>query len=129
MGIQRLNAVNPFAGKIPKIADLNVSATTSTWYTLVDITGKGVVKRISGNNQTSINQYLDIQLTIDGTVHLMDVTAIHTTRGLGGDSTYGRSTFFDVITDIEFKSSLKIELRQTTGTTGTLSGSVDYVLV
>ena len=113
-----------------KTADLYLSsAASNTWYTVCDITGKGVLTRISAlHNSTALNNAIDVRVTIDGISYLFDITTGVYTRTLRYYET--NTPIADFIHMVKFDISLKVEVMQTTGTsTAPLQASVDYGLV
>ena len=115
------------APTIPRHAEYyNATATTSTYYTLLDITeGKGILSKVicAADASSASTAELDIKVTIDGVL----TTFSPTTNSIYGlsDMTYNEFSTdscvfrWDGITN--FYSSLKIEVQHTIGTNTKLS--------
>lgn len=138
MGIQRLqpqsSVIQPTK---PNLVHTQInSSSQNTYYTIVNIIGKGKVSRISiaywlGSSYSS-NQYLKIRITVDnGTPVELSPNAGTPVLSVGGGNDIGRASVFDLIQEITFNSSVKIEMAQTWGPGGStnLNGAVEYALV
>jgi hypothetical protein len=118
----------------PHVADFRQQAATiNTWYTVVNVSGAGVVYRISGSAGSAQNNVLQYQVVIDGVEHIFDMQAgsPQKTRGFGGDPNlvYGREYFSDILLHVKFDESLQVNIRHNSTTTVTLQCSVDFGLV
>jgi hypothetical protein len=118
----------------PHVADFRQHpATVNTWYTVVNVSGAGVVYRISGSAVSEQNNVLQYQVVIDGVEHIFDMQAgsPQKTRGFGGDPdlVLGREYFSDILLHVKFDESLQVNIRHNSGTTVTLQCSVDFGLV
>ncbi len=118
----------------PHVADFyQQAATYNTWYTVVNVSGAGVVYRISGCAKPEQNNVLQYQVVIDGVKHIFDMQAgsPQNTRGFGGDPDLvkGREYFSDILLHVKFDESLKVNIRHDSGTNVTLQCSVDFGLV
>ncbi|SNR86225.1 hypothetical protein SAMN05446037_100178 [Anaerovirgula multivorans] len=114
----------------PRSVDFKQSdAVSGTWYTVLNITGKGILNRLSAFI-TIYNEYLQYEITVDGVAVTETTRDTSRTRGLapfGGS--YDRDRIADYLFNTYFKSSLKIRVRHTHGSTYDLHASVDYALV
>lgn len=125
MGIQRLQPVKTgvYPSRLGRAYFAIGSSQVSTYYTVVDIAGKGVVNRISCFNGYNM-AYSKIKITIDGTVteYQPPTTALVLTAR---DS----SSIMDFIANLGFNTSLKVEVLQTYGATNSLECGVEYALL
>lgn len=114
----------------PKAVDFDIiSATASTWYTIIDVTsGKGILSRLSYlavSNDIPIDN-VRLRLTIDGTVQTITLTR-NAARGFGYSSS--SAICCDYVFHTFFTSSMKIEVMHTHTAAGSLRAVVDYNLV
>jgi hypothetical protein len=106
---------------------VQATAIANTWYTVCDISGAGVLNRVSAYGATIHHENIEVKITIDGTADTWDLAA----------SNYAVLPFSDAVTDIfsmqfsaaKFDSTLKVEARQTSGGNVALHAAVDYGLV
>ena len=117
--------------KTIKSADLvQQSPVVGTLYTLLSASGKGQLTRLSTmkGNDNAIAAFV---VTVDGgtALTLSQTQAQHETRGIAGDSTYGRSSFFDWLGSLSFTTALLVQVKITTTGSGYLYASADYALV
>lgn len=121
----------------PFIASLvQASSVSSTWYTLFDVTGAGIWNYLTmGVNSLSINNAsLEIRITVDSeTAYTQTIAA--TKDGFGFVYSYQSGTYVrgnasrKFFPRLEFVESLKVEVRQTSGSTPTLYGFATYGMV
>jgi hypothetical protein len=134
MGVQIVGGgvgpVNPrtFGG-----ADFSqASPTVGQWYTVVNISGKGILQRVSGQHNVYTNQNIQLRITIDGTPVAPSAFANSIySRGfslLNTGSYVNRYYSYDVIFRTKFNSSLKVEILTNVNSSNNLDCSVDYAL-
>lgn len=126
--------ITPHSGldfpKIFRTEDVIVPVpSVDIFHKLIEINGRGILYRISCYQSRSTNSQYDVRITIDGNVHIVDLSQAFRTRGLGGDdSLYGsRSDHMDFLPIIRFDYQLKIEMRGN-DTTKEFFVSIDYGL-
>lgn len=119
----------------PCVADLIVnSATNGTYYQVVNFTGKGRLSRIAVAGSTTNNNY-NIRLTIDGVASTLNtaLTTINYARGFmhtNASGSFSAAYSFDYLTNIEFNSSIKVEIMQSSGgTVSNITVAVDFASV
>lgn len=134
MGISTLSrAITP---KQPKTAGLVQTAVAGTWYTVVSVSSnRGILNRVAASfpaTSNGNNIWLDMRITIDGTVNTFTSTATNNARGYNhADVTTANgasSNSFDYFCSTYFYSSLIVEVRMSTLGVGgsTLYGVADY---
>jgi hypothetical protein len=115
---------DPIYPKTIGTADLFQGASSpNTWYTVIDITGKGVLYRSSGYIASVNSSYLELKITVDGTSYTWDSTSAIFSRSFAKNN-----VSMDIVANVRFKSSLKVEIRQTNAAAQDIYGSVDYGL-
>lgn len=127
MPITRIPSNDIVATK-PRIAGLTqVGATTGTYYTVVDVTGRGKVNLCTAHAYTASVLFtnLHIRITIDGVANTLQGT----NPALVGyfPNTGTNSTSFNYFTELNFISSFKMEIMQNAGTYD-LYGYAQYAL-
>jgi len=116
-----------------RAADINInSVVANTYYTLVDITSAGRLSRLVVTGTQTNNNYR-VRLRVDGKESSLATESgqAHNGRGFphaSGTTSFSATYSLDYFTDIEFKSSLKIEIMSTVATPQ-MQGSADYALV
>lgn len=121
--------------RIIRGADINQATTVQNqWYTVLDtLYAKGCLSRVEATYGGVVdNSVIEIEVTADGLVHVLDVTSIITTRGLngaGGTGSLTRNGVLSWIGEIKFLSFLKVRVRHTHAGTASLMASVDFGLV
>ncbi len=120
-----------FVAKQPKLSVYyNFSTSSSTYYTALDVTGRGKVSKITllGNNASSSNLY--IRVTIDGITNIINSSTGTVSVGLNHNSISANNNYsgfvIDYFCDIFFYNSCKVEFMQNLGTGTTLDGSIMY---
>ena len=111
----------------PNSADaVQTSAVQNTWYTLANISGIGILTRVSITGDG--NSYLEARITIDGAANtLANATTVNSVaRGLADMDTGGATDRLDWIGHCFFSSSLLVEYRTTSAGTPTLYAAADY---
>lgn len=117
-----------------------VEYNTSTYYTVVDVTGKGILSDIVFSSIYANNEYMYIRITVDGASHVIHPNETVTASGapltsVSGSSTssYGGSSRALKWSGLMyFNNSLKVEFRcaSTSGSyTPKISGVVSYALI
>jgi hypothetical protein len=100
-------------------------ATDDTWYTVCDASGAGVLSRVTaycpGHNNT-----IEVKITIDGTARTWDLTAVNDAVTPANAITDLYSHQFSAA---KFDTTLKVEVRQTSGGDAILHAVVDFGLV
>ncbi len=114
-----------------KTVDVVLPNFNTNWQTVCDVTGKGVLTRISvygslGSRPTI--EYLDVKVTVDGVEYTFDVSNNPFSRSLRQYNSSGYMNAVDFIHLITFDNSLKVEVRTTYGEIG-VNASVDFALV
>lgn len=116
----------------PYSAELLQSCDPNTLYTVVNVTGKGIVSRISAcpSSASAANSKVYFQITIDGGAPLSLTT--------GGNNSYsamiaqsevsGAAYNYNYFCNLNFKTSLKIEFKQTDSSSRTYFLTTNYTL-
>lgn len=103
---------------------------------VLNITGKGVLKRIRVNLTDASNTYLAntlirVDLTVDGVLQTLSfpLSAIEGALfGIGGDSTTPLSSIVEYIPNVSFDTSLKLEIYHTHTANGNIRYFTEYGL-
>ncbi|RJX40049.1 hypothetical protein D3P09_11785 [Paenibacillus pinisoli] len=117
----------------PRTADLvQAGATSQTYYTLLDVTGAGILSRVVLAS-TTLNYNLTIRVTVDGVVSNLTPggTMANSARGLqhtSGTGSYSAMYSLDFFTELVFFRSLKVEVMHSHTSTVNLHASADYAL-
>jgi len=110
----------------PKVANLNQgTAIQDTWYTVVDVTGVGILSKVV-LTATENNYRYSIKITIDGVANtITDATGALGLESLGLDhrsdtasNSYNPEHSIDYVCQTYFKTSLKIEIANTASADG-----------
>ena len=129
--VQAASGISP---NKPGVADFFNSAVNSgTYETLLNITGKGVITRVSlGANNSISNKLLSMRFTIDGgaanVITPGGTDGENHMRGFAHDSIRQGTIVFDYFCNVQFKTSALIEIVQNSGTSTGLRASCDYSL-
>lgn len=130
MGVQSLSSKGPNKGKyFQAVSGSTAAVSKNTTQTLLNITGKGILSRLSAilcdayTRTPNQNGYLRIIVTVDGTSFTIvpngneasGLGSVFASYNSGGSpSTYtGRRYAVDLLPNISFDSSLKIEVSHT----------------
>lgn len=97
----------------PGVSGITVSAAIGTWYTILDVSGvMGKLQRVSAYSASTTTQYISIRITCDGNQIV--------TSGAVAMSLYETSNKqFDLLQQLNFANSLKVEIMQNTTIAGT----------
>jgi hypothetical protein len=114
----------------PNWVDVMITGhANNTYQTILNITGKGVVHRISSTISTaSASNFITIRITADGVQTSYKPSVASQARGIGYDQTLGKQGYIDSFSSIQFNSSLLVEIMQSTGGYTTTYASIDYSL-
>lgn len=117
MGIVRFPATR--ASK-PMSANNSTTATSGTYYTLLDITsGSGFLSRLIANNTSPLTaNIVQFRVTVDGIADTV----------IPSDDYGSNKSYAEVFTNSRFNYTLKIEVRQNTGSTYGIDTGCDYIL-
>lgn len=96
------------------------SPTLAAYYTVCNITGTGVLRRVVGTQQSG-NIYLKIRITIDG-------VATEYPGNQADARGFNNYNYHSMWLNKKFNSSLKVEIQQPSGTSGRLTACVDYAV-
>lgn len=124
----------------PKTANYRqATASSSTWYTILDVTaGTGILNRIVMTTGTTnvYNYDFEIKITIDGIENTLTAAGYQMfARGLThriygvSDYTYNGDHAFYYETSTYFYKSLKIEIRSVAAVTAILESVADYCIM
>lgn len=116
--------VGVIANAVRTVDFFQSNATANTWYTVLDVTGLGVLTRISFQGVSVSNSYLMVRITIDGTSYIVDPSVDSYSRALRDDA-----KFIDLMTHVKFDSSLKVEVSHNYSSSVHLAVTIDYGLV
>ena len=109
----------------PRVAALSQHhAVPNTWYTVVNVTGSGLLNRVSVNEISSrlVIYETNLRITIDDISYIVDLSN-------GGNSTgFSSASSIDLLPSARFKSSLKVEMRHTELENESIYSFVDYTL-
>lgn len=128
---------------IPRTANFAVGASVqNTWYTVLATTaGQGKLTRILFGYNPAVggtwgtNRFLELRLTIDGVQNTINTTFDSVIRGSHQQFVYNNNggmaiDTFLYVPEVYFRSSLQIEIRQTSAIAGyNLAAAADYSLV
>lgn len=106
------------------------TASDSTYYTLLDITGKGIMNRVTLYDESN-SVYVDklfIKVTIDGGTALI-INPVDTSTVNAQKMVASSNNFVNYLPEVNFKTSLKIEFQHTAGVNKNLSACCDYSIV
>lgn len=142
MAINSLGGTNITPTK-PRTSNFyQATAASGTWYTaLTSTSGRGNLARVmfanepAGGVTQSLNRYFEIRITVDGVQNTITglPTSSLTTRGSNQLFSTANSAglpidVFLYTCNIFFRSSLQVEVRQTSGSSYNISAIVDYSL-
>lgn len=105
----------------PMTAEIFQSATAGTYYTVIDITsGSGFLHRlVTTNSYSAIGNIVDFRITIDG-----NQQTFYPFAGFSASP----AEEFETFSNARFNYTLKVEARNTTGSTYNISAGCDYSL-
>ncbi len=114
--------------KKPRVASLEQLSTSGIYYTVLDITGSGIISYAGMNVYQAFSAAsLNIRITVDGTAQNLDAP---NPPAIGYMPSTGTNAMkFDYLANINFSSSLKVEIMQDSGSTVNIYGIVHYSLV
>jgi len=120
-----------FITKQPKIfVYTNLSAASGTYYTALDTTCRCKVSKITLTNDSFLNNYLNIRVTIDGVINTFSSPTSNYSIGINhntiSSSSYNAIFSYDYFCDILFFNSCKVEFMQNGGGSVVLYGSIMY---
>lgn len=113
----------------PRVASLQqLSAVSTTYYTVLDATGAGRLTYANIYADTFITATnMNIRITIDGVANTLQAP-LHAPVGYLASSGLNANKF-DYFTDIQFNTTLKVEIMQNTGSAANIYGAVHYSLI
>ena len=122
---------------IPQLASQG-SMTLDQWYTLLDVTGPGVVTKCIFRNDTSGTADMQLRVTIDGEVLVDETISVSTSEntnfwgvivGVRQTQVTSPGTYFSVYpSPLHFKSGFKVEIKQIDAATITSYLRSEYYL-
>lgn len=102
----------------------NMASVAGTWYTVINVTGKGKLFHVAAYAPVSDNGFIHLKITIDGTAYTVETIGAAMSNVIGFDNLNFIRCFFGT----KFDTSLKVEVMQNKGTYQ-LEGTVDYGLI
>jgi hypothetical protein len=125
--------INPQRAKLAKF--LQISAVSGTYYTVLDAIGRGKIYAIMSTISEWDDQtdHINLRITIDGKQEIINpANSINSYFGTsfyqsGETYPYQFTSKFDYIVELNFSSTVKVEIMQNFGTT-TIQCNVQYGL-
>lgn len=107
----------------------NASPSNNTYYTALNISGKGVLNKANfvSYGSTAANS-LQMKITIDGVAYEFPMTTRGDSRDFAAVSA-GASGGYSYNGPIYFNTSIKVEVKQPSGSMTTMEAVCDYALV
>lgn len=113
----------------------NAAAVTATYYTVLDISGRGIMNYGEIFSDAYGNNGLNFKITVDGTEYIVSGPVAAGTSILSAgkyilDATTPRANTLSLCYSqmVYFKSSLKVEIKHEGGANKVLSATVNYAL-
>jgi hypothetical protein len=115
-----------FPNKAYSAVYYNASPSADTYYTGLNISAKGILNKVNFVSYgTAKGTVLQIKLTVDGAAYEFPLTTRDDSRSPANVSGAG----VQYVGPLYFRTSLKVECKQTTGSMSTIEIVTDYSLV